>query len=52
LSKFEPIKIRKITYDLPILIIYNPNSGKKSNLIPSIEARLKLEKIPYELMQT
>jgi diacylglycerol kinase (ATP) len=52
LSKFEVVKTRKITYDLPILIIYNPISGKQANLVPLIETRLKLEKIPYEFMAT
>jgi diacylglycerol kinase family enzyme len=52
LSNFELVKTRKITYDLPILIIYNPVSGKKTNLVPLIETRLKLEKIPYELLPT
>jgi len=28
LSKFELVKTRKLTYDLPILIIYNGASGK------------------------
>jgi hypothetical protein len=46
------VKTRKITYDLPILIIYNPVSGKKTNLVPLIETRLKLEKIPYEQLAT
>jgi len=34
------------------LIIYNPASGKQSNLIPLIETRLKLECIPFELLAT
>lgn len=52
MSNFEMVKTRKITYDLPILIIYNPVSGKKTNLVPLIETRLKMEKIPYELLAT
>ena len=34
------------------MIIYNPNSGKKANLRPLIEARLNKEKIPFEMMPT
>lgn len=49
LSKFELIKTRKISYDKPILIIYNPASGRHLNLVPLIEDRLKKENIPYEL---
>lgn len=52
MSKFELVKTRKISYDLPILIIYNGASGKQANLVPLIETRLKLEKIPFELMPT
>ena len=36
----------------PIAIIYNPASGKKTNLVPLIEARLNQEGIPFELMPT
>jgi diacylglycerol kinase family enzyme len=37
-----------------LLIIYNPNSGKKQSkvLIPKIEARLNKEKIPYKFKGT
>lgn len=52
LSKFDLIKTRKITYDKPILIIYNPRSGRQNNLVPIIEAKLKIEKIPFEFMRT
>jgi len=41
-----------MVYDKPICIIYNPNSGKKTNLVPQIEKRLKDEKIEYELLPT
>jgi diacylglycerol kinase family enzyme len=34
LENSESIKIRKIKFDKPIAIIYNPNSGKKVNLMP------------------
>lgn len=40
LSKFEMIKTRKLVYEKPICIIYNPNSGKKADLVPLIENRL------------
>ena len=52
LSKFELIQTRKITYDKPILFIYNPRSGRHANLIPLIEDRLKKEKIPFEFKLT
>jgi hypothetical protein len=52
LSKFELIQTRKITYDKPILIIYNPSSGRHTNLIPLIEIRLTKEKIPFEFKRT
>jgi diacylglycerol kinase family enzyme len=37
---------------LPILIIYNPASGKNLNLVPLIESRLNKENIPFELKKT
>lgn len=46
LSKFELVPTRKLTYDLPLLIIYNPNSGKKVNLFNLIGARLKTANVP------
>lgn len=54
LSKFKLIKSRKLTYDerKPIVIVYNPNSGKKLNLLPLIEGRLNQEGISFELMPT
>ena len=36
LRKFKLIKSRTVQYDKPIAIIYNPNSGKKTNLVPII----------------
>jgi chlorite dismutase len=39
-SKFELTRTRKLTYDKPICIIYNPHSGRMTNLIPTIELRL------------
>jgi len=41
-----------MVYDKPICIIYNPNSGKKTNLVPQIEERLRSEDIEYELKPT
>jgi len=49
---FDKVITRKISFDLPILIIYNPVSGKAVNLIPVIEARLNKENIPFELLPT
>ena len=36
----------------PIAIIYNPVSGKKTNLRPLIEQRLIAENIPFEFLNT
>ena len=36
----------------PVAIIYNPVSGKKTNLIPLIENRLTREGVPFEMMPT
>lgn len=47
LSKFELVATRRIVYDLPILIIYNPNSGKKANLYNLIVARLTTANVPF-----
>jgi hypothetical protein len=52
LSKFRLINKRTLDYNKPLLIIYNPNSGKKTDLRPRIEERLTKEKIPYELKPT
>jgi len=51
-SKFELIKTRKLDYSKPLCIIYNPNSGTMTNMIPLIEQRLHAENIPFELMST
>ena len=52
LPKLESIKVRKILYDKPICIIYNPNSGSKTNVAPTIQSTLELHHVPYELMPT
>ena len=52
LGKFESIKARKLEMVKPIAIIYNPHSGKKTNLVPMIEERLNTEKIPFKLLPT
>ena len=36
----------------PIAIIYNPVSGKKTNLVPLIEERLNSEGVPFEMIPT
>ena len=33
-------------------MIYNPNSGKKTNLVPMLEQRFNQEGVPFELMPT
>jgi len=45
LKHFRLIKRRKIKFDNPVLIIYNPNSGTKKDFIPKISERLGKEKI-------
>ena len=52
LNNFERVEFRKVSYTLPILIIYNPSSGKSVNMIPMIEARLQKENIQFEMMPT
>lgn len=52
MSKFELVKTRKISFDLPVLIIYNPSSGRSANILPLILTTLKLNKISYELLET
>lgn len=52
LANFRLIKRRKIVYDKPVLVIYNPNSGKKKNFIPMIETRFEAANIPFELKPT
>lgn len=52
MKKFEFVTARKIVFDKPILIIYNPSSGKSVDLVPQIKKRLEDEKILYELMPT
>jgi hypothetical protein len=41
-----------LDYEKPICIIYNPHSGKKTNLVPRIEARLSKQSVKYEMMPT
>ena len=53
LDKFQLIKKRKIgIHEKPLAIIYNPASGKKTNLRPLIMKRLDTEKVPYEFLET
>jgi len=52
LKNFESVKVRKITYNKPLCIIYNPVSGKKTNLLPLMENKLKIANVPYELIPT
>lgn len=52
LRNFQLIKRRKLRYDKPMLVIYNPNSGKKTNFVPKITSRLQAAKIPFEMMPT
>ena len=51
-QNFESIKARRVSYKKPIAIIYNPNSGKKRQIRPKIEERLKSANIPFEMMPT
>ncbi len=43
---------RKVVYDKPLLIIYNPNSGKRANLYDLIVARLTTANLPYVFQYT
>jgi hypothetical protein len=52
LDKFESIKVRQLNFSKPVLIIHNPNSGKKVDLIPKILERLNSKGINFELMPT
>lgn len=45
LSNFEALKYKKVAFTKPIIVIYNPNSGKKVDLVPIIEARFTAENI-------
>jgi diacylglycerol kinase family enzyme len=52
-SKFSSIKVRRIDlHSKPAVVIYNPNSGTKTNLIPLITQKLNSLGIEYELMLT
>jgi diacylglycerol kinase family enzyme len=52
LSNCSTLTTRKLNYDKPILIIYNPNSGKKTNLQPKIKQRLDEAQLKYEFLGT
>jgi diacylglycerol kinase family enzyme len=52
LKRFQLIKRKKICYGKPVLVIYNPNSGKKINLVPTISARFETAKIKVEFKPT
>lgn len=52
LSKIEPIKCRRVPMAKPLAIIYNPNSGRKVNLMPRIKDRLDEAGIPHEFLLT
>ena len=41
LRKVDLIEPRRVNYDKPIAIVYNPNSGKKRNIRGIIEETLK-----------
>lgn len=55
---FKPIQTRKVNYHnedgskKPVAIIYNSNSGKLTNLVPEIEAKLNGAEIPFTLFPT
>lgn len=51
-DNLKMVDIRQVTYDKPILIIYNPISGKKINLREHISTFLKKEGIPFEFYET
>jgi len=41
-----------LKYDKPIALIYNPNSGTKNNIRPTIAKRLTMEGIDHEFIAT
>jgi hypothetical protein len=52
LSLAESVQVRRIIYNKPIAVIYNPNSGTRTNVAVQIERRLTAEQIPYEMLPT
>ena len=49
-QKVEIIHHERIIYTKPIAIIYNPNSGKKRDLLPLIKLRLEQSNVPFEIL--
>ena len=41
-----------MVYENPIAIVYNPNSGKKTNIRPAIVKKLEEANVPYEFIET
>ena len=41
-----------MVYEKPIAIVYNPNSGKKTNIRPAIVKKLEEANVPYEFIET
>ena len=52
MEKIEPITIRYLNYHKPLCLIYNPNSGRRKNIILRIQDRLTIEKIRFKLLIT
>eukprot|EP00347_Sterkiella_histriomuscorum_P012216 403369450 len=52
LRHVDVIEAPKIVYTKPIVIVYNPNSGKRRNIRVLISQRLDAEKIPYEFLES
>jgi diacylglycerol kinase family enzyme len=52
LKEFESIQVRKISYDKPIAIVINKNSGKKIDEQERISTFLNAHKIPHEFFVT
>ena len=48
----QTIPIGKVDFNKMVLIIYNPNSGKKFNSWPTIQLSLLKSRIEYEVHQT
>ena len=46
------IDARKMAYEKPVLIIYNPNSGTKRNIRQVLQDGLTEAKIPFEFYET
>jgi len=52
LKTIESIKVRTVKFSKPIAIVYNPNSGKKTNIKQFITTRLQKAGLQFEFLMT